>query len=168
MCTHRPPPTFRVVALLIQIAEGMAYLHSQQVCHRDLKPENVLLRMSSTGGAAEAVVGDFGTASRGPVHTGAKIGTPSYMAPEVVNFSSHTSSHYDTSVDVFSFAMLMYVSLARRRPFENLKKAEAVASYFGRPFTIRCCLSLRRRSTMPSLVAYDQWYRRQLIQKCKH
>jgi serine/threonine protein kinase len=78
----------------------MAYLHSKQIIHRDLKPENVFLDDNW-----EPVIADFGLSKfwAGNVDGTAGLGSALFMAPEIAD-----RTRYDLSVDVYSFAVLLY------------------------------------------------------------
>ena len=92
------------------IASGMAYLHaaSPPIIHRDLKPGNVLVTAEM-----EPRICDFGV-SRGESldSTMTVIGTPLYMAPEILR-----SERYTTAVDTYAFAMTFYQMLTGLPPF---------------------------------------------------
>jgi serine/threonine protein kinase len=86
--------------IVIGIALGMAYLHSQSVLHRDLKPANVLVDQ-----AMRPRICDFGhskVCGWNATQTAGR-GTPLYMAPEM-----HTEEHYGPPVDVFAWACTAY------------------------------------------------------------
>ncbi len=89
--THMGPmPPGRVVHILYQIAGALTEAHSQGIFHRDIKPANVML--TEQGGAADvAKVVDFGLVKteEGPEDPGmtadnAIVGTPQFLAPEVI------------------------------------------------------------------------------------
>jgi serine/threonine protein kinase len=125
-----------VTHIALQVAEGLAALHSAAVIHRDLKPENVML--SETGGLKLL---DFGLARQAPAEepalqagidlgdsrdhqtVGVISGTPGYMAPEqCVGLPS------DARADVFAFGVLMYELINGTRPFDGANAREIVTA----------------------------------------
>jgi serine/threonine-protein kinase len=107
--------------LLAQVAAGLVAIHRAGVVHRDLKPSNVLV---SSGGVAK--IADFGVAGLLPrqvetmtddgqplTRTGVLLGTPQYMAPELVSGARDA----DTSSDIFSFGVLAYEMLSSTPAF---------------------------------------------------
>ena len=89
-----------------QIAEAMAYLHSNNVMHGDLKSWNILIDHKN-----EPQILDFGFPEVGDSRRDCTVGSPYYMAPEI--------THYGFPADVFSFGMLLYEMVAERVPFEG-------------------------------------------------
>lgn len=91
------------VDILIGIARGMAYLHTQDppVVHRDLKPENVLL---AEGRHFHPKVSDFGASGHAAQHLNVSmLGTPFFAAPEVLSRKPHD----DRTVDQWSFGCVL-------------------------------------------------------------
>jgi serine/threonine-protein kinase len=105
---------------LIDIAEALDFIHRQGYVHRDLKPANILF-----DAYGNVFLGDFGIAkvlgsadnpnpSAAMTAQGMIVGTPEYMAPELVMGQS-----YDGRVDQYALAVLLYELLAGRRPFSG-------------------------------------------------
>ena len=112
------PPSV-CVNIGMQISGGMAYAHSRGVIHRDLKPGNIII---SKDGVVKIM--DFGLAFRERMRftdPGVYIGTPGYMAPEVIS-----KGEYSTKSDVFSFGVLMYEMLIGKNPFEGKTPFETI------------------------------------------
>jgi hypothetical protein len=113
-----------VVVVYLQAARGLAAAHAAGVVHRDFKPENVLL---GTDGVAR--VSDFGVA--GTLHDVAKpggiVGTPGYIAPEILR-----REPIDGRADQFSFCVAVYASLYGQRPFEPVDDGRRIAETQGR------------------------------------
>eukprot|EP01099_Mayorella_cantabrigiensis_P003713 TRINITY_DN2801_c0_g1_i1.p1 TRINITY_DN2801_c0_g1~~TRINITY_DN2801_c0_g1_i1.p1 ORF type:complete len:469 (+),score=95.81 TRINITY_DN2801_c0_g1_i1:1003-2409(+) len=95
--------------LLITAANGMKYLHQSKVIHRDLKSGNFLVTSDLT-----CKVADFGISKIKPTldRTMTSIGTPLYMAPEVI-----CRSRYSYAADVFSFGIMMNEVITNQKPY---------------------------------------------------
>ncbi|GGX65843.1 serine/threonine-protein kinase PkaB [Streptomyces minutiscleroticus] len=107
------------VAIVADVADGLAAAHAEGVVHRDVKPENILLDMEGPlgpGGAHPALLTDFGVAKLidSPRRTRATkiIGTPDYLAPEMVEGLPPRAS-----VDIYALATVLYELLAGFTPF---------------------------------------------------
>jgi tRNA A-37 threonylcarbamoyl transferase component Bud32/HEAT repeat protein len=99
--------------ILIQVADGMAAAHNQQVIHRDLKPSNIL--MDDTG---LVKVVDFGIASASSqadatlTKTGSIIGTPAYLSPERAK-----GFEADHRSDIYALGIIAYCMFAGKLPY---------------------------------------------------
>lgn len=109
-----------------QVAQGMAWIHGAGIVHRDLKPSNVLYDARTRS----VKVCDFGLSILLPPGNMTRIdpkGTPLYVAPELVSGGATTHA-----CDVFSFAVLGYVFIARQRPYDNRPELpEDLAEFLG-------------------------------------
>ncbi|MBA3455665.1 MAG: serine/threonine protein kinase, partial [Deltaproteobacteria bacterium] len=106
-----------ILRLYAHAARGLAAAHALGVIHRDFKPDNVLVEEDPAGrNAVRVVVADFGlaafTGTDDPSSPGA--GTPGYMAPE-----QHAGCDVDARADVFSFAVALWESLYKERPYQR-------------------------------------------------
>jgi serine/threonine protein kinase len=98
----------------LQTARGVAYLHGMQpkaLIHRDLKPPNLLL----INGGTILKICDFGTACDKQTYMTNSKGSAAWMAPEVFESKSYTEK-----CDVFSFGIILWEVLTRRKPFDDI------------------------------------------------
>uniref|UniRef100_A0A7S0G7T2 Protein kinase domain-containing protein n=2 Tax=Rhodosorus marinus TaxID=101924 RepID=A0A7S0G7T2_9RHOD len=94
------------------IVQAISFLHLHHIIHRDLKPENVLCKDSSWPLVVK--LSDFGLASatEDKINDGELIGTPGYVAPEVV-----MRKPYDFAVDMWAAGVILYIMLSGKMPF---------------------------------------------------
>ena len=114
---YKQVPVYLAAYIILKIAEGLKYAHSEGIIHRDIKPGNVLL--SAKG---EIKLTDFGIAFRPESHEsenvtkqGTILGTPAYMSPEQIK----SSKDADCCSDLYSLGVLFYEMLTAKRPFSN-------------------------------------------------
>ncbi|HET9934260.1 MAG TPA: protein kinase, partial [Polyangiaceae bacterium] len=110
--------------LALRLAEALSSLHSNGIVHRDVKPANVMLEH---GEVERAVLVDLGVARRAgfasATVTGARVGTPSYMAPEQIR----DPRKVDGRADVFSLGCILFECLSGRRAFDAEDGLGAIA-----------------------------------------
>jgi len=104
-------PAPRAAALLADVAAALDALHARGLVHRDVKPSNVLLDANG-----RAQLADFGLATASDwtrlTRDGALVGTPHYVAPELVAGETATSAS-----DVYSLGCVGYHCLTGAPPF---------------------------------------------------
>lgn len=133
---HGPLDPRHAARLLIPVCRAIAEAHRHGILHRDLKPSNILLDEQET-----PYVSDFGLAKRvvppsvnaeppstGTIppsitHTGAVLGTPSYMAPEQ---AMGQRGRVSTLSDVYSLGAILYASVTGLPPFQAASAVDII------------------------------------------
>ena len=110
-CHFSPPESLLSVA--IPLTRALLHAHNHQVVHRDIKPGNVMV---GADGAVKLM--DFGIArledTKGLTVTGALVGSPAHMAPEVIN-----GARADERSDQFSLGTVLYELASGQSPFDG-------------------------------------------------
>jgi len=120
-------PVNEAVRLIREVADALAFAHSQGVVHRDIKPDNVML----TG--SHAIVADFGVAKAVSEATGrdklttagVALGTPAYMSPE----QATADPHVDHRADIYALGAMAYELLSGRTPFTGATPQSILAAH---------------------------------------
>ena len=109
MLAQGPLPLDQVISIGEQTGAALDHAHARAIIHRDIKPANIMMQ------AGMVKVTDFGVAKAGAAgmtSTGQVLGTPSYLAPEVVKGGAA-----DARSDIFSLGAVIYELLTGRRAF---------------------------------------------------
>lgn len=130
-CTSSVKP--RLAADIIRtLAVAIQYSHSRGILHRDIKPGNVFLFPDSSRAGSDFAfvprIGDFGLAKlldgeTNETMTSQLIGTPRYLAPEIVRSSSRAAT---VASDIYSLGATLYTLLVGRPPFESSSTPETL------------------------------------------
>jgi eukaryotic-like serine/threonine-protein kinase len=111
-------------ALLLQLAEALAFIHKSKIVHRDLKPENVLVTedfWSEPRRAGTIKLVDFGIAvqvgnPRPLTQIGGVVGTAPYLAPEAIVPTVAPDAALGFARDLFAYGILAYELLLDKHP----------------------------------------------------
>jgi ABC-type phosphate transport system substrate-binding protein/tRNA A-37 threonylcarbamoyl transferase component Bud32 len=141
-------------AMLIDAALGIMYLHGKGIVHRDIKTHNFLVDRMGT-----VKVADFGTSAMLGFNlraTGSEnnmktmVGTPEYVAPEVV---TPKGKGYSAKADIYSFGIVMWEVWSGQQPYADLQMIEII---FG----------VTNDQMRPPISAIDEPDLADLIQRC--
>lgn len=102
--------------LLYQLCEVLTFIHSHSLLHQDIKPDNILVKRTAAFGDEMplAVLIDFGLTHRRDAGEDVQmVGTPQYMAPEIIRGESPLTR----AVDYYSLGVTLYQLLTGTLPF---------------------------------------------------
>ena len=102
--------------IIKQALQALAHIHSKNIFHRDVKPENLLFSEDKSA----LKLTDFGTSAEFESKNSAKVGTPYYIAPEVLN------KNYNYKCDIWSCGVILYILLCGVPPFNGKTDQEVL------------------------------------------
>jgi serine/threonine protein kinase len=117
--------------LCFQIAIGLDYLHSVDICHRDIKPENILIK------DGYLKIADFGFATTSRTLT-THLGTKPYMSPE---FFNSEVDEFTPKIDVWALNTCLYLFLTGRFYFYSTMPMEMEKQIMKKEFVIDSSIS---------------------------
>jgi len=131
----------RLLGLIIQVCNALAYAHAHGVVHRDVKPENVLVGsfgevMLLDWGVAKVWASDEDESQHGMIEheeltdIGQRPGTPLYMSPEQVRGGGE---EIDARTDVYSIGVVLYEILTLKEPLRGKKVNETFEMIVKQP-----------------------------------
>jgi len=133
--SRAPLAADETLRLLRQVARGLREAHRLGAVHRDLKPSNIMLVPDEEGGEVVKIL-DFGIGkllgSPGEeqelTQEGAFLGSPKYVAPEMVN-----ERRVDERTDVYSLGVIAYECLTGQLPFQTETNLEMILAHCSAP-----------------------------------
>lgn len=132
-------PTAIVIRVLIDVLAGLAYGHAAtdrngswlRLVHRDVTPGNVLVGYDGVTRLTDFGLAKSAISDENLTQTGAIIGTPSYIAPELIRAGRPTPA-----ADIYSLGAVAYRFLTGVPPFEGTKAEIMQAALTGRPRSV--------------------------------
>ena len=120
-------PVRDVVDIGLELCSGLAAAHAADIVHRDLKPDNILIALDG-----RVVITDFGIAldpALSNEQSSALVGTPAYMAPELLNQGSSSGSH----TDVYSLGCVLYEMVTGQAAWTGESQVEIITARLFEP-----------------------------------
>jgi len=117
-----------ILQIIEDIASALHYAHGKGYIHRDIKPDNIMFREDNS-----AVLTDFGiarlqNANDQVTQGGAVVGTPKYMAPEIMQ-----GLDIDGRVDVYSLGIVFYEMLMKEPPYQSTEYMALAMKHIEEP-----------------------------------
>jgi len=144
---------------ITQLIQALIHLHDRNIVHRDLKLGNIFLT-----GKMELKLGDFGLAKKLSFRDekiSEMVGTPAYMAPEILE-----NKGYSLEVDIWSLGVIMYYLIIGKLPF-NKKNQEDIKSV-SYTFPKKAIISKAAKSLIEQILVKDPKERPSLKQILRH
>lgn len=124
--TCAPIPVEEVIKITNQILSGLKHAHNKGVVHKDIKSQNILLDTKRNVKITDLGIADI--IDEEITRTQSLMGTPQYVAPEILNRDELTAQS-----DIYSVGILMYEMLVGKAPFTGDKPAIIMIKQMNHP-----------------------------------
>ena len=102
---------YEVCQIITSILKSIAFIHRSNIIHRDIKPENILFSDIEDFSSLKLI--DFGLSVLEKKTEKYRVGSPFYMAPEMIN------GNYSNCSDMWSLGVILFLILTGKLPFEG-------------------------------------------------
>ena len=116
--------------IMKQCLEGQAHLADKNIIHMDIKPENLVFKYKNVPiSQNQIIICDFGLSTYTFDKFDSKVGTPGFIAPEILHFKKDLdNSKLTTKVDIFSMGIIFYIQISGEHPFYTKKDPDFLAA----------------------------------------
>ena len=101
----------QICLMITSILKAILFLHRANIIHRDLKPENILFSNIDDFSSLKLI--DFGLSVLETKKEKYRVGSPYFMAPEMIN------GNYSPASDMWGIGVILYLILTGKQPFEG-------------------------------------------------
>jgi serine/threonine protein kinase len=161
-CNNRNLRPKQIKKVMIQILEGVKYLHQRRVMHGDLKLGNILINEK-----CQVKICDFGFArymeNQKSVITNTKFGTPNYITPEML-----TDGRYGYATDIWCIGIIMYTLLFGKGPFYEDEPSKAYTRIKQLDYSFPECSSVESVDLIKSVLVLNPEERPTIDQLLNH
>ena len=141
---------FRIIKIAKQIAMALLYLHKRELYHCDLKSQNVLINDDWS-----VKLCDFGLSryqQKFDADNHGKIGTPHWMAPEILRGEKYTSA-----ADVYSFGVILWEMMTLDIPYKgrSIPQITGMVGYYKETLKVPQQCNKNLRKIVNNCLIYD-------------
>ena len=143
-------PEDKVIELAKQIANGMKYIHDNNVIHKDIKPQNIMLTKDGTVKIMDFGISETFRSSMSRIKETSRNGTPAYMSPEQL-----IGKDVGKESDVWSFGVMLYELLSGKQLYSGQSYSDVLMQIERKQFEPITYISEKINSLIQNCLQYN-------------
>jgi len=118
-----------IAQIISCLLRALSYIHGQGIVHRDIKPENILFSKNNNYNSLKII--DFGLSTNLKSDSRFRVGSPFYMAPEIIE------GDFSYKSDIWSVGVIFYIMLTGKFPFNGTENEEVFEEIKNKELNMR-------------------------------